>query len=171
MKQYQYLIMAVLGVCLIAASSVYGGEAKCSDEYGSIFPCPDGIIPDDKKAVFMDNGDGTITDLRNNMLWERGDDQTPRTWMEAMAYCEELELGGKSDWSLPTNDDLQTITEFGRSQNVMNEIFKYRQGNYWTATPHSTGLDQYLTIGFFDADSNAHQKETPHFVRCVYLGI
>ena len=163
----RYLVTATMLSCIFVAAPAFAEDPLCSDEYGATFPCPFGSAPAGKKAIYMDLRDGSVTDLRADFTWEKGDDKTRRSWQEAVDYCDSLELGGKDNWRLPTNQELLTITEYGRSQNVMNEIFSYVEGNYWTATPHPGETDRYLTIGYFDSDSNAHPVSSTHLVRCI----
>lgn len=166
MKVQNTIMVPVLLACLAAPLSVQAGEEKCADEYSTIFPCPGGQVPAGKTALFMDQDNGVVTDLRTEMVWERGDDKKTHTWNEANSYCDALVLGDRDNWRLPTYEELDSITEFGRSQNVMNEIFAYQTGNYWTSTAHGSE-EQYRTIGYFDADSNAHSVASDLLVRCI----
>lgn len=142
-------------------------EITCADDYGTTFPCPEGKVPAGKEAIFMDNGNGTVTDLRNNMIWEKGANQANYTWKDGVAYCEGLELAGENNWRLPSLEELEKITEFGRSQNVINPIFSCHEGNYWTATPHAASPGEYSTIGYFNAVSGAYPAEAAKLIRCV----
>ncbi|MBU1914685.1 MAG: DUF1566 domain-containing protein, partial [Candidatus Thermoplasmatota archaeon] len=50
---------------------------------------------------FIDNKDGTVTDTRTGLMWEKETAPDTYTWEEALRYCEELRLAGHEDWSLP----------------------------------------------------------------------
>jgi hypothetical protein len=41
--------------------------------------------------------------------WQRCDDGNTYLWKEAKDYCENLVLGGYSDWRLPTKDELKSL--------------------------------------------------------------
>ena len=46
----------------------------------------------------------------NPCCWQR----RPRTaWHDALAYCENLDLGGHDDWRLPNVKELQSIVNYG----------------------------------------------------------
>ncbi len=47
-------------------------------------------------------------DTKTNFIWQRGNG-TGMKWEEAKTYCENLVLGGYSDWRLPTISELRTI--------------------------------------------------------------
>jgi len=67
-----------------------------------------------KEYNLIDNGDGTITDLNTNLMWKK-DEPEAMTWEEALKYCENLELGGCSDWRLPNMKELGTILDVNES--------------------------------------------------------
>ena len=46
---------------------------------------------------FLDNGDGTVTDKRRKIMWQKGDNGKEVTFQEAQEYCKTLRLGGYAD--------------------------------------------------------------------------
>ncbi len=61
-------------------------------------------------ARFVDNGDGTVTDTVQNIMWQKGDSGTEVTFEKAQKYCRNLRLGSHADWRLPKPDELDTAT-------------------------------------------------------------
>jgi len=57
---------------------------------------------------FVDNGDGTVTDTRRNVMWQKGDNGKEVTFEEAGEYGKTLLLGGYADWRLPKPDERET---------------------------------------------------------------
>ncbi len=57
---------------------------------------------------FVDNGDGTVTDTRRNLMWQKGDNGKEVSFEEAENYCKSLRLGGHADWRLPDPDERDT---------------------------------------------------------------
>ena len=111
------------------------------------------------KNQFMDNGDGTITDLATGLMWQQADDGTARDWEEALSYAEQLELGGYSDWRLPNAKELQSIVDYTRCPDItgspaIDPMFSTSEitdpdGNpgqypyFWTGTTHLDGQNPY----------------------------
>ncbi|MCW5211532.1 DUF1566 domain-containing protein [Desulfobulbus sp. TB] len=104
---------------------------------------------------FVDNSNGTISDLATGLIWQQADDGTARNWEDALAYAEALELAGHDDWRLPNPKELQSIVDYTRSPDTsssaaIDPLFSTTQiqdpdGNpqypyFWTGTTH---LDSY----------------------------
>ena len=110
---------------------------------------------------FVDNGDGTISDLATGLMWQQSDDGIARDWENALTYAESLNLGGKSDWRLPNAKELQSIVDYSRSPQTtnspaINPIFETTtitdpNGNlgqypyFWTGTTHLDGANPYAS--------------------------
>ncbi len=62
----------------------------------------------DSAARFVDNGDGTVTDTRLKIMWQKGDNGKEVTFEEAQQYCKNLQLGRHTDWRLPRPDERDT---------------------------------------------------------------
>jgi len=101
---------------------------------------------------FVDNSDGTITDLATGLMWTKADSGTGMYWEDALAYAEDLDLAGYDDWRLPNAKELQSIVDYTRSPATTNSaaidpIFNVTSitdegGNmnypfYWTSTTHA----------------------------------
>lgn len=57
----------------------------------------------------QDSRRSTWTDWMTGLEWVRRDNGTNVDWIGARSYCENLRLGGYSDWRLPTRLELGTI--------------------------------------------------------------
>ncbi|MFI3200817.1 MAG: DUF1566 domain-containing protein [Eubacteriales bacterium] len=61
---------------------------------------------------FTLNDDGTTYDHNTGLTWETIPLGGKMTWEEAVAYCENLTLGGYDDWRIPTVEELFSISDF-----------------------------------------------------------
>lgn len=130
-------------------------QSSCYDNEGNSIEAPEpgepfygqdaqyeGIIPS-----YTDNGDGTVTDDHTGLMWQQSPPLSKMSYDEALEYVEGLELGGYSDWRLPTikesfslamldgnlNEDIPYIdTEYFDFYYTEGE--KKYTGSYWTST-------------------------------------
>jgi len=106
------------------------------------------------KNQFVDNGDGTISDLSTGLMWQLSDDGHIRNWSEALTYVETLELAEYDDWRLPNIKELQSIVDYSKSLQTtgtpaIDNLFKLtpikdpngekNYGYYWSSTTHQDG--------------------------------
>ncbi|MFR9650647.1 MAG: DUF1566 domain-containing protein [Rikenellaceae bacterium] len=87
---------------------------------------------------FKDNGDGTVTDLNSGLMWQQVPPSEGSTWAKAKEYCENLELGGYTDWRMPTLKELFSISNFEQGWPYLDTLyFKLSNGEvtkdeqYW----------------------------------------
>ncbi len=76
---------------------------------------------------YVDNGDGTITDYRTDLMWTKKDSYADlkecRNWYKSKKYVDKLKTGGYSDWRMPTAEELETIFERSKSnKNYLGSI-------------------------------------------------
>ncbi len=100
---------------------------------------------------FVDNGDGTISDLATGLMWMKEDSKRGMTWQEALHYADTLSYAGYTDWRLPDAKELQSIVDYTRSPGtthsaaidplfnctaITNEAGQPDYPFYWTSTTH-----------------------------------
>ena len=98
---------------------------------------------------YQDNGDGTVTDVRTGLTWEKKTDANVNsvyTWNDAFAYVAELNamnggagFAGHNDWRLPNVRELLSIVDYGRSNPSIHPTFGPTAGAlnfvlYWSST-------------------------------------
>jgi len=70
------------------------------------------------KDRFVDNRDGTATDLLTNLMWIRNgwrlDFFSAATWPDAVRKCEAFRHAGYTDWRLPTVEEWQSLIDTHR---------------------------------------------------------
>ncbi|MHA1866475.1 MAG: Lcl C-terminal domain-containing protein [Candidatus Heimdallarchaeaceae archaeon] len=121
---------------------------------------------------FVDNGDGTITDLSTGLMWMKSDSGEAMNWEDALAYSENLDYAGYSDWRLPNAKELQSIVNYSFAPDAIDEslqrpaidpIFELSNETawFWTSTTHLEGpgfsaaayIAFGLAMGYLDTPS------------------
>jgi hypothetical protein len=84
---------------------------------------------------FVDNGDGTVTDTRQKIMWQKGDNGKEVTFTEAQEYCKTLRLGGYADWRLPKAEEADTAVAVELRMPIHSPDTYARFDLYWTSDP------------------------------------
>lgn len=90
---------------------------------------------------FVDNGDGTITDNRTRLMWQKSGSSKAKKWKQAQTYVKQLNKGfaGYSDWRLPTIEELASLVEKEKVSGVhIDPVFDSKQKTCWSADYNPT---------------------------------
>jgi len=102
-------------------------------------------------ARFVDNGDGTITDTQLNVMWSKATlTDAYVTHAQAEKLCADLDLGGHTDWRLPTRIELLALVDDTRYRPAIDsEAFPdTRSDDYWTGTTCAWSSVRAWFVGF-----------------------
>jgi len=145
------------------------------------------------QARYMDNGDGTITDLNTGLMWQQTPDLNNKmTFNEALAGADSFSLAGYNDWRLPTIKELYSLIDFNgsvaqRIPYVDTDYFDFVFGDvlggrdidaqYWSSTEYvsttQNGAHTVFGVNFADGrikgygSSNPRGGQMQQFVRYV----
>jgi len=121
---------------------------------------------------FTDNLDLTVTDNATGLMWQQEDDSQFRSWESALAYCEDLDLDGHSDWRLPNVKELRSIVDNSRYNPAIDTVVfpGTNAGWYWSSSTYVTRFDAWL-VNFYDGYTLFGTKSSIQgYVRCVRGG-
>jgi hypothetical protein len=114
------------------------GQVQCWDVAGTLIPCAgtgqDGDVQAGIDRAYVDNGDGTITDQRTGLMWEKfsndgsiHDRDNNYTWTNAFTVkvggLNSDAFAGHTDWRVPNVNELNSLVDFGQSEPAINAIF------------------------------------------------
>ncbi|MCP4693261.1 MAG: DUF1566 domain-containing protein, partial [Desulfobacterales bacterium] len=158
--------------CVLFSS---GSVISSKRRYGNYARCVRGETPD---KSYMDNGDGSVTDSITGLMWQQGsshDDAGSLTWRDALAYCEDLALGEKTDWRLANLKELVSILYW--SPNILSitptaidPVFSCHPFGYWSGSTSASRADRAWRVDFRDGSRSAFDKESHYYARCVRDG-
>ncbi|WP_437819224.1 DUF1566 domain-containing protein [Sorangium sp. So ce1078] len=156
-----------------------GRAAACGTHKWACWPMPNPAGSDlPNPASYTEVGDGVVRDNVTCLEWQQSPPAEAYTWDQAISYCDNLTLGGFSDWRLPTRIEMTSIVDFTQSPAIDKAAFPGARGGF-----HKTSSDWILTIrqagagagrdyawAFNMSDgivSNAYSKATAASLRCV----
>ena len=111
----------------------------------------------------------TVVDNTTNLMIQRIDDDTIRSWDEAWTYCRTLSIDGISIWRLPSWQELQSIVSYGDRSPAINQVAfpSTNESTYWTATTDVYLSSAALRVSFLDGITLSALKDSNAYVRCV----
>jgi hypothetical protein len=92
------------------------------------------------------------------------------TYKEAEELCEGLELGGYTDWRIPTLQELLSIIDY-KSYNpaLLSGFSSIKTSSYWTSTPYMGDLDKVWGVNFKTGATDTNSKNYDRYIRCVRI--
>jgi hypothetical protein len=115
---------------------------------------------------FVDNGDGTVTDKRTGLMWQKATDVTRRTWSNARTYCESLILAGHDDWRMPSYAELESILDETRLDPAIDPVFQAISDSYWSSSAWTGDCCAWI-VGFKGGGAGSHELAVLNYVRAV----
>ncbi len=120
MKILSLNLCVVLSVTLFISSG-FCSEQKISSEQSRL----------DTNAKLYDMGNGTCESSTSGLVWQIKRSRQFDSWQKAVEYAEGLELGGFTDWRLPTKEELKNLHEiFDWDENGNCKMISF--SSYWS---------------------------------------
>ncbi|MEZ4528896.1 MAG: DUF1566 domain-containing protein [Desulfobacterales bacterium] len=120
---------------------------------------------------FIINNDGTITDIRNGLMWQQNTGGS-MTWKDSLSYCESLTLAEYSDWRLPNREELRSLTDYKRYDPAIDlSVFPDTSSSfYWTSSSCDRYRDNSWDMDFYGGYDSSSIKSENRYVRSVRGG-
>ena len=100
-------------------------------------------------------------DKKTNLMWQDNDYQIKHDWDAAIRYCNNLILGGYSDWRLP---DASALADLKNRKEILESFLP---SSYWSSTSPSTNTNLVWNVYFDNGIIGSDFKNGNHYVRCV----
>jgi hypothetical protein len=134
-----------------------------------------------KVDEYVDNGDGTATDVSLGLVWMRCSvgqtwvDETctgnasELTWQQALQAAHGYQYAEQLGWRVPNMKELASLTERSCVRPAINELFfpdTYSDA-YWTSTPSVVDPMRAWVIAFSNSSNSLKDKRLFVFLRLV----
>ena len=122
------------------------------------------------QSRFVRTAQETVVDTATGLIWQ--DDSTVGTetkkWDNALAYCEDLILGGHDDWRLPNINELESIADYTRFNPATDAAFQNSpaSGAVWSSSSRTSAYAWQMA--FYNGYTGYNDKTTSvGAARCV----
>lgn len=151
-----------LAHCFSADSAI-----SCGQSFNGQDAQYDGLQP-----AYQDNGDGTITDLNTDLMWQQ-DPGAKMSYGQAVAGADSFTLAGYDDWRLPTVKELYSLIDFtgidGSAASSTDGLIPFMDADYFAFEYGDTNNDERLIDSQW-ATSNVYVSTVMGFQEC-YFGV
>jgi len=124
-------------------------------------PCQNNIPASNPDAVYIDHGDGTVTDTRTDLMWKQcaeglsgtncqiGSAQN-FTWADALARAKASTFANYADWRLPNVKELSSLVEECRwAPSINTNRFPNTPSEpFWSGSPNASSPKVWLVVNF-----------------------
>lgn len=177
------------------------GQTTCYDGNGIMIACAgtgqDGDLQMGSTRSYTDNGDGTITDARTGLTWEKlaadggihdlgtGYDTTSAVSVK-IATLNATMFAGHTDWRLPNRHELESLLSYDHAVPAIDPVFHTActtgcsvaacsctaSGPHWTSTTYAIDFLHSWTwnVNFLDGETVPTPKWVAYGVRAVRGG-
>jgi hypothetical protein len=139
------VVVAVLAVSLLTLVS-------------SAVPVPEDPPNTNEQADrFVDNGDGTVTDTKNKLMWAAKSSSTEMRSDVAEYYCGSFRAAGRSDWRMPTIEELKGLYDvsysrvtdcYDKSPIHITPLISLSCTHVWAATERGSHIARFFFFNY-----------------------
>jgi hypothetical protein len=176
------------------------GQTQCWDGLFAVTPCAgtgqDGETQHGLARSYTDNGDGTVTDNRTGLMWEKqssfdgsiNDSENTYSWHSAftvkIAALNGSAFAGHTDWRLPNQFELYSLLDLGKITPAVSAAFDTDcvggcdvltcsctvSDYYWSSTTYEDGTAIAWFVDFSNGYVGGEGKSSLLRVRAVRGG-
>jgi hypothetical protein len=159
----------------------------------------DGEIQAGAALAYVDNGDGTVTDINTGLMWEKlSDDGTIHDWDDRYTWDDAFAVkiatlnggggfAGHGDWRVPNIKELQSIVNYQNGNPAVSPVFhngctpgcsvttcsctQLSDAGYWSSSTHASYPYAAWFVLFGYGYVSADTKTDIAYVRAVRGGL
>jgi uncharacterized protein (TIGR03437 family) len=123
-------------------------------------------------ALYTDNPDGTVTDNRTGLMWQKQEGSAGMTWEQALVYANGLTFAGYQDWRLPNIKELWSLNIVYAVRPSINSTFFPATASalFWSSTTQFNQAPNAWTVDFTLGIASYNPKTQTLHVRLVRSG-
>lgn len=171
------------------------GQTICYNGSGATIACAgtgqDGDLKKGLARSYLDNGNGTVTDLKTGLMWEKlsndgstHDVDNTFTWTNAFTKVTGLNMAafaGHADWRLPNRNELESLVNLAASSPTIDAPFNTgcaaacsvttcsctKPFTYWSSTSVAANPGNGWLVDFLTGGVTSANKASVTYVRAV----
>jgi hypothetical protein len=124
--------------------------------------CVDYLPASNPDVVYVDHGDGTVTDTRTGLMWKQCAEGLSGvgcgmgtlmtfTWSGALSHAVSSSFAGYTNWRLPNVKELSSLVEDCRFQPAINDSLfpNTPSSSFWSGSPDAAYWNYGWVVDFY----------------------
>jgi hypothetical protein len=183
-KQKKTILALVVFTAFIAVVMFVPGLISAGSLEPSAAPAPtmktlDQIPPTWSEKIttgrFVDAlGGAAVLDKETGLVWEKSPSTSTYTWISAINYCANLNVGGRKGWHLPTVEQLASLVDNSVSGSPKlptgHPFLNVQSFYYWSATTYANDATVAWYVNFTNGFVGLSIKTNDYYAWCVRGG-
>ena len=193
MKKKELISGFVIFVALVATALLLPGLINAGNLEPSAAPAPtmrtleevqptwSKKIPCDSTSncprfeVLADFNDEAVLDKETGLVWEQAPSTTALDWATSFIHCNNIIIGGREGWHLPTFEQLASLVDSSQSNPTLpsgHPFTNVQLSEYWSATTDNYDTNYARAVYFVNGGMSNGSKNPllKHYVWCVRGG-
>ena len=112
-----------------------------------------------------------VTDTSSKLMWQDNNEvnTTIKSWSDSIDYCENLTLGGYTNWHLPNYNELYSLADRNKYNPAINDTFvNVNKKGYWSSTTDVSDSFKAYVIDFSYGNDLFEDKINSKYTICVH---
>lgn len=149
----------------MTTNMAYTGK-EASDSFDVV--CVRGnILPKSRFVVSRENGYEIVTDTVSGLIWQKTS-LGWQTWKDALAYCENSEYAGFTDWRVPNLKEAFTLADFTKTSGIATNFPDMPDIALWTSNTIEDNVQSAYVLDFGYGIGGGYMEKTDYqSVLCV----
>ena len=151
-------------------------EGPVPDEMTGLLICVSGekygeVHSENYETLSVGN-ESVIHDKSTGLFWQKAS-VSGKSWRKALEYCENLNYAGYTDWRLPNKNELITLLDYSKTDEILSSFPGIQTEQLWSSTSKSLYSSGYLnlkTAWFVATDGNMWYNDIALPEPCAYEG-
>ena len=164
------VIQSIGDAFIMDFSSMTTNMAYTSKEASGAFDvvCVRGnILPKSRFVVSRENGYEIVTDTVSGLIWQKTS-LGWQTWKDALAYCENSEYAGFTDWRVPNLKEAFTLADFTKTSGIATNFPDMSNITLWTSNTIEDNVQSAYILDFAYGIGGGYMEKTDYqSVLCV----
>jgi hypothetical protein len=173
MKHKLYTLGLIVLVMVAFATNPAEAQTTAAGPYYAT-PSWDQQLPASTRFIVLSNwGGAAVLDRETGLVWEKSPSTGTFAWEEAQYQCNNLTVGNRKGWRLPTIQELASLVDPTQSNPALpagHPFSNVQSSYYWSATTFAFDASSAWAVRFNDGGVGPGGKSGGYFVWCVRGG-